>query len=357
MTNWLRRLLTALLILAMTLPVTAFARDEEAFNLECKFKTQTETTVYRSEPGKKADQYIYKSEYSIPGGTYVDYTGNRDDDAGYREYRFYADGELKTGWLKADGLLPAWTVVYFQDGGSALVHESIGNDPQALADYCATYFPGRMYTCDANADALQFDATLAEEWTSAHYGEGTRALLVRLVALGLTETQVITSQGDELTVPTHYLKFADNVDAEHLLGIIYAPRTGEASLRETEGGSAKVIEQAKSGRIVAVLEYNGGNFTKILYDGVEGYIRTDCLLFHNGEDAPLGTGILHIDGNKDGSKSVTIRADASTSKAKIGAWKTGSDVIVHNREDSWYLVEQDGWAGFVQSQNVTLIQD
>ena len=182
-------------------------------------------------------------------------------------------------------------------------------------------------------------------------------MLARLVSLGLTESTVITAQGDKVTVPSYCLKFADGVDAEHLLGIVFAPRTGEATIRETEGGSAKVIEKGKSGRVVAILEYDGGNFTKILYDGIEGYIRTDCLLFHDGQQAPLGSGILHINGNKDGSKTVTVRADRSTSKAKIDAWSTGTSVIVHEEKNGWYTVEKDGWVGYVQSQYLTLIQD
>lgn len=248
-------------------------------------------------------------------------------------------------------------VVYFQDGSMVLLPTEIANDPQALADYCDTYFPGRLYTQDADSDALDFDATLSEEWTTAQYGEGSRALLVRLVKLGLNETTVVTSQGDEVTVPSHYLKFADGVDAEHLLGVVYAPRTGEASLREEGGGSAKVIETAKSGRIVAVLEYTGGNFTKVLYDGVEGYLRTDCLLFHNGNTPAIGSGVLSVKGNTDGEDDVTIRAEASTSKAKIGAWPTGTAVTVHAKDSGWYIVEYDGWYGWVQEQYLTLTDE
>ena len=245
-------------------------------------------------------------------------------------------------------------VVYFQDGSRVLIPASIANDPQALADYCAMYFPGRVYTCDANADALQFDATISEEWTVSQYGEGSRALLARLVKLGLTETTVVTSQGDEVVVPTHYLKFADGVDAEHLLGIVYAPRSGEASLRESEGGSAPLIDKAKTGRIVAILEYNGGNFTKILYDGVEGYIRTDCLIFRDGKDTAMGTGMLHVKGKTDGESNVTIRAEDSTAKAKVAVWQTGTTVIVHEVFGSWYTVEHDGWFGYVQEQYLNL---
>lgn len=252
---------------------------------------------------------------------------------------------------------PENMVVYFQDGSMVLLPAEIAGDADALAAYCEKYFPGRLYTTDSDADALKFDATLSEEWTKAQYGEDSRALLVRLVKLGLKETTVITSQGNEVTVPSHCLKFADDVDAAHLLGFILAPRTGEASIRETEGSKGEVIAKGKAGRLVAILQYDGGNYTKILYDGLEGYIRTDCLIFHDGKKEPLGTGILHIDGTKDGSKTVAIRADRSSGKAKIGAWETGASVIVHEEQNGWYTVERDGWVGYVQSQYLTLIQE
>lgn len=252
---------------------------------------------------------------------------------------------------------PADVIVYFQDGSMVLLPAEVANDAEALADYCEKYFPGRMYSKDADSAAMDFDASLSEEWAKSQYGEESRAVLVHLVQLGLTESTVKTAQGDVLIVPSHHLKFANHVDADHLLGFVLAPRTGEASIRETEGGSAKVIEKAKAGRVVAILEYTGGTYTKILYDGVEGYIRTDCLIFHDGMQAPMGTGILHVDGNKSGSKMVTIRADRSTSKAKIDTWPTGTSVIVHEEANGWYTVERGGWVGYVQGQYLTLIQE
>ena len=248
-------------------------------------------------------------------------------------------------------------VVYFQDGSKVLLPAEIAADEQKLADYCSKCFPGRLYTTDGDADALRFDAALSADLAKEYYGEISLSVPARLVQLGMLESTVITAYGDELTVPTHGLKFADGVDAGHLIAYVYAPRTGEASVRANEGSKGEVILKAKAGSLVAVLQYDGGNYTKILLDGLEGYIRTDCLVFRTGKEDPLGKGVLHIDGNKDGTKSVTVRADAATSYAKVGAWKSGSEVTVHRIDGDWYLVEQDGWTGHVQRQYVTLIQN
>ena len=243
----------------------------------------------------------------------------------------------------------AQSIVYFNDGSMVMIPASIASDPAKLADYCNTYFPGRGYSFDESAG--DYDALLSEVWTSAQYGEGSRAVGVQVETIGILESTV-TLSGQTLTVPTKYLTFGGNENASHRIGVVYAPRSGEASLRDTEGGST--IDKAKTGRIVAVLEYDGGTYTKILYDGVEGYIRTDCLLFFSGAETTLGSGTIHIKGATDGAKTVTLRATASSSQAKVTALSTGVIVTVHEKDGDWYAVEADGWYGYVQDEYLNM---
>lgn len=242
-------------------------------------------------------------------------------------------------------------IVYFDDGSMVMLPAEIAHDPVRLSEYCATYFPGRGYSFDAAAG--DYDAVLSEEWTVSQYGEGSRAVGVLLKQAGIAES-VVTLQGSENTVPTRYLTFGENTDGKHRIGVVYAPRTGEASMREEEGSNTKVVCKAQTGRIAAVLQYDGGTYTKILYDGEEGYIRTDCLIFFTGEEAPIGTGTIHIKGATDGAKTVTLRSTASTSQAKVTALKTGTVVNVYEKTGDWYAVESDGWYGYVQAQYLTM---
>lgn len=246
----------------------------------------------------------------------------------------------------------AYVIVYFQDGSRALVPASIGNDPEALGAYCDTYFPGRVYTVDASVD-LSFDAILSAEAASEHFGEGSTSVGVALVTLGL-HTSVVSVKGEELTVPTAGLIFDGNDDAKHHVAAVLAPRTGEATLRETASGSGAKVAACLTGRIVAVLEYTGSTYTKILYDGEEGYIRTDCLVFHDGKTAPMGEGVLHVNGAVDGKKSVTARTTAASSSAKVETWQSGTTVTVYAQEDGWYAVEKDGWFGYVPADQLNL---
>ena len=243
------------------------------------------------------------------------------------------------------------SIVYFNDGSMVRIPAEIANDPVRLEEYCTKYFPGRGYSFDAATG--DYDAVLSEEWTAAQFGEGSRAVGVKLMEMGITETKV-KLQGKETVVPTKYLTFGEDVDAGHRIGAVYAPRSGEASIRAEDGSKGAVIEKARTGRLVAILQYDGSTYTKILYDGEVGYIRTECLVFFSGKEIPMGTGVSHINGTKDGEKDVTLRATASASQAAVTMLPTGTVVTVYEQDGEWYAVEAGGWYGYVQGQHIDI---
>jgi len=243
------------------------------------------------------------------------------------------------------------TVIYFNDGARVLLPADIAADGQKLAEYCDKYFPGRTYAKDPSA--FVYTAVLSEKWAAEQYGEGTSALSVTLKKLGVYTSVVTNAMGEEMTVPTAELTIRGFNDKEHHVAVISAPRSGSASIREKASGSAKVIANGAAGRIVPVLEYNA-SYAKILYDGAEGYIRMDCLVFQDTTKTPMSTGVVHVKDVMDGKSDVTIRNTASKSTSKVAAVPTGTDVCVHGMEGDWYIVEGDGWLGYIHKQNLKM---
>ncbi len=255
------------------------------------------------------------------------------------------DAEEQTGDLAQ----ASYSIVYFQDGSRVMLPDSIVADNDALAAYCSQYFPGRVYTLDPDMATFSYDAVIDSEYAALLFGEGSQALSVRLVKPGIYESVVCTTLAEELTVPSKHLILRGCDDMKHHIASVYAPRTGEATLRDEASGNGKTILKAKTGKIVAVLEYTGGTYTKILYEGEEGYIRTDCLIFHEWAE-PMEKGVLHADGQTDGDKTVTVRATASSSNAKVTSAPVGTKVNVWEKSGEWYAVEFDGWYGYVHGQ-------
>ena len=108
--------------------------------------------------------------------------------------------------------------------------------------------------------------------------------------------------------------------------------------------------------MVAVLEFVNGTYSRILYEGEEGYIRTDCLIFQDTAKAPEGFGIVHVKDAVDGKAKVTVRNTASKSTAKVADVPTGTEVSVYGMEGDWYIVEGDGWMGYIPKQNLKMIE-
>lgn len=244
------------------------------------------------------------------------------------------------------------TVIYFNDGAMVLLPADIANDGQKLAEYCNQYFPGRMYAKDPAA--FVYTAVLSEKWAAEQYGEGSSALSVTLTKLGVYTSVVTNARGEEMTVPTAELTIRGFNDKEHHVAVISAPRSGSASIREKASGSAKVVANGDAGRIVPVLEYTNASYAKILYDGVEGYIRMDCLIFQDTAQPPMDTGMVHVKDAVDGKSEVIIRNTASKSTSKVAAVPTGTMVSVYGEEGSYYIVEGDGWLGYIPKQNLKL---
>lgn len=248
-------------------------------------------------------------------------------------------------------------VVYFNDGAKVLLPAEIANDDAKLAEYCDKYFPGRMYSKDAETAAYTFDASVSEKWMKETYGEDSHAISVRMVKLGVYTSLVATTKGEELTVPTAELTIRGFGDKAHQVAVISAPRTGTASLRDKASGNGKVIDKCAAGKVVAVLEYVNGTYSKILYGEEEGYIRTDCLIFQDTAKAPVGTGVVHVKDAVDGKSDVTVRNTASKSTSKVAAVPTGTEVCVHGMEGDWYIVEGDGWLGYIHKQNLKMTEN
>lgn len=247
-------------------------------------------------------------------------------------------------------------IIYFQDGSMVLLPAEIADDEQKLAEYCDQYFPGRFYTRDADAATVQYDASVSVAWAVEQYGEGARAMSVRLVKLGIHTSVVANTKGEELIVPTAELTIRGFEDKEHHVAVISAPRTGEASLREKAAGNGKVLAKCEAGRIVAVVEYSNAVYTKIVYGEHEGYIRTDCLIFQDTGKAPLGSGVVHIKGATDGQSEVVIRNDASKSAAKVTEIPTGTQVSIFASVGEWAAVEWNGNFGYIQEQYIEMNQ-
>lgn len=163
----------------------------------------------------------------------------------------------------------------------------------------------------------------------------------------------ITVGGERMTVLTSELEFASSAKEEERLAVIYAPKTGKATLRAKASQNAKMVKNCKAGRYALVLE-KGSSFSKIYYNNAVGYIRTDCLKFYPIAEAPYPEGVLSLNGFATGNAEINIRNKADYGTHISGTYKTGTVIRVIDIGDTWTEVEIDRIRGFIQTKFLTM---
>lgn len=361
-----------LLLLVVLLPAVAFAQTQEEWNLSCNNKTSCSTTVYKTDAKDEVKE-------TIPANTYVQIQGSGTD--GMCVITYMVNGRKSTGLVQRSNLVRCSSQVRGSNGIADNVHELDPNHDQILQQgevvYVAdsvllngtTDYSGLNFTTDmaaervAQATAGRSSSTKSSsqpeadntpnEPTVAATSDGS--VQVTLEQLGST-TSKVTYNGSTTEVATSDLVFSSDVPEDKRIAVVYAPRTGKASLRAKASTEADTLKKCKAGTIVSVLEY-GKKFCKINYNGSIGYILTSCLQFHSPDEQPTSIATLTYDGRATGRTTINIRNDADGDSAKITEWKTGTEVLVFGYDDGWYEIEANGMRGFVMDDFLTLPEE
>ena len=152
----MRKFIVFLILLLSTL-YTASAETQREWDNSCRDKTSMTTPVYSiaNKEASSRDELGLVELYTIPANTY--YKSSEI----LKEHRlilahFYRNGVKTSGWISADCITEAWTMIYFTDGSVISVPEALVKDTEAFQDYLKRLYPDKKL----NGDGL----TIPEEY-------------------------------------------------------------------------------------------------------------------------------------------------------------------------------------------------
>lgn len=129
---------------------------------------------------------------------------------------------------------------------------------------------------------------------------------------------------------------------------------GYANIRSEANADSGIVGVLMPGYAVTVTE-KGDEWSKISSNGVEGYIKNECLVF--GEEAKAHyrnmcgiTGVVQAD-------SLRVREAASTDSAQVGTLTQNGEVSVFGEEADWYQIQYSGSSAYVHADYVTLSEE
>ncbi len=126
----------------------------------------------------------------------------------------------------------------------------------------------------------------------------------------------------------------------------YATATTTVNVRSSDSENADRIGKVTGGTRVQVLEQRVNGWTKVLYEGSEGYIKSEYLeLVENvGDAVAIGT--------VTATTNVNVRAAASETADRIGILAGGDTVDLFARENGWCRINYSGQVGYVKEDYV-----
>ena len=368
----MKKLLVCLALMLMLLPVAAQAGfppdNERDWNKTVKWRTTTSTTLYSLSyrDGKTswgpdedpADDAIFTPIGTLAAGKYVNVISS--EMCGKREV-FYWDGGRRSAWIDADAYTRDTVTITSTTGQKTSIPSKAYGDAAAVRYLLSEFLSNEEV--EAYIDGMRGGSGstggTSSGSTSSASGSTTKSSKgesLALPAITLTQTaedgtvttsevtmaragllsSVVELDGEEQTVPTTALTW-ERGESEHALAIVYAPRTGEATMWQKSTGK-QAICKLKAGSVVLVLE-KGGKYTKVLGEGKVGYVITSALTLTD----PVEDGE-----EQTASRKLTLRLEAKAKGRSLTTIPKGTVLTVLAAEGKWALVEYDGLAGYVE---------
>lgn len=129
-------------------------------------------------------------------------------------------------------------------------------------------------------------------------------------------------------------------------GPVYATTTATVNVRSSDSETADKINKVPANTKVEVLEQRANGWSLIVYEGKEGYIKSQYLsVIESAKDA-------EIIGTVTASTNVNVRVSPSQSADRLGVVAGGETLDLIAIEGEWCKVVYSGQIGYVKSEFV-----
>ena len=126
----------------------------------------------------------------------------------------------------------------------------------------------------------------------------------------------------------------------------YVTTTTTVNVRSSDSEQADKLGKVAGGTKLQVLEQRPNGWTKVDYEGREGYIKTEFL-----QQAESVSGAETI-GTVTASTNINVRASASETAERLGVLSGGDSAELVGTEGDWSKIKYNGQIGYVKSEYV-----
>lgn len=126
----------------------------------------------------------------------------------------------------------------------------------------------------------------------------------------------------------------------------YATASTTVNVRSSDSEQADKLGKATGGTKLQVLEERVNGWTKVMFEGKEGFIKTEFLQTVENADGAESIGTVTATTN------INVRSAASETAERLGVLAGGETVDLISQENGWSKVKYNGQIGYVKSDYV-----
>jgi uncharacterized protein YraI len=243
----------------------------------------------------------------------------------------------------ADNPLPAYDGFYLKhrdDGSYVIINSELSQDENDYVDIalaCEDVVElGNRITTDYN------DKITAHPELLTYMKE-----LDSVVSLEAGEKLAALNAGEEIEMPEIEQPAAEGDQTETKT----ATANATVNVRVSDSMNADTMGQLYGGTTVEILEMKGNGWSKISYDGKEGYVKTEYLTLDIDIDSIVTIGTVTA------IETINIRAKAGTDGMIMGSFAKGTTARLVSEEDGWCEVVYNGKVVYLSSEYLEIELD
>ena len=126
----------------------------------------------------------------------------------------------------------------------------------------------------------------------------------------------------------------------------YVTTTTTVNVRSSDSEQADKLGKVAGGTKLQVLEQRANGWTKVDYEGKEGYIKTEFLQL---AESTAGAETI---GTVTATTNINVRASASETADRLGVLSGGDSAELVGTEGDWSKIKYNGQVGYVKSEYV-----
>ncbi len=265
---------------------------------------------------------------------------------GYDENSYFVYVSYKLKLKDFEELIPGLSGLYYcpNEAGEYHIYRKADMSEAVLASFYEVYMEQDVQDLYKNVK-LEYDTVLDSNEELKAFMEGFETLVtdevVKRIAIRETNEALLEASSEEPVEET-----PDETGEEAATEQVKATTT--VNVRSSDSENADKLGKVSSGTVLTRLEQKLNGWSKVIYEGQEGYIKSDYLvsLDEDGEESSTGQYVKV-------KENVNVRAEASETAQKLGLAYQGTKLeLIEKMDNGWTKIKYEGQTAYVKSDYV-----